>query len=539
MAFISGLIDLVNASDITSLIMDRVNNSTTSKIMCTSNLRCSSSLTKQFYINESYLPVWSKDGQLLDNTDQLINILHDSYHEGLSPDNYHLNEIEKLHKRVEEIDPTSLQERSMLLADLDITLTDAFFLYASHQTYGQINNRQVYPQWNITKRSANLINIFDEALADNNIKEELDKLTPQHHGYNKLKHKLEVYQQIALNGGWVSIESGPTLHPGEHGKRVNQLQQRLNVTGELKQVNSKRGYDNAVKLAVSEFQKSHGLNADGIAGKATLIALNIPVNMRLQQIELNMDRLRYLPTDLGERYILVNIPDYSLYVIESDTIIMSMPVIVGKDEGLQSCVLSSKVTYLDLNPYWYIPRSITIRDVLPKQQQDPSYLSRNNIKIYTDYNNPNSEINPKSIKWSQMTADKFSYKLREDPGSDNPLGKIKFIFPNSCGIYLHDTSTPQLFKNSRRDLSHGCIRIGKPLELATYLLSDKLSWSRNEIESAINSGKNKAITLTTPMNIYIVYATAWVDKDDVLQFRNDIYNIDNIPYKLWLPKKGD
>lgn len=527
---------IADETSVQDLISENIINSNLSRPMCSDNLRCSSLYTKQFYQKESGEPVWSQEGITLPTVDRFITILSNSYQDGLNPESYHLEVIKKLKSDLNAIPiADASEERVTILADLDTTLTDAFFIYASNLAYGKINNKEVYPNWIITKRSVDLMSKFNEAHSGN-IQDVLDSLSPHYPEYMKLKEKLAKYQRITMDGGWPMVEAGPKLQIGDHGKRVNELQRRLLVTGELDKIHKKGTFDQSLKEALIKFQMSHGLKGDGIAGAGTVQALSVSAKMRTQQIELNMDRLRWLPSDLGRRYILVNIPDYSLTVMENGKKVMTMPVIVGKDEGLQSCVLSSKINYLEFNPYWYIPKSIAVKDILPKLKKNPNYLNEKDIQVFTDYGS--SPLNSKEIKWSKIEPNTFIYKLREEPGEENPLGRVKFIFPNTCGIYLHDTSNPELFKKSKRTFSHGCIRIGKPIELATYLLADKPNWAEDKILAKIETGDNKAINLTDPINIHIVYATAWVDQDNVLQFRNDVYNIDSIPYNLALPEIG-
>lgn len=523
----------------TEYIKDRIESVSVARVKCSDNLRCGSSLVKQFYINNQFTPVWIKDGEPSANVDKLITILSNSYQDGLYPESYHLQQINSMLNELKNIkDQDDIAYKS---ASLDMTLTDAFFLYSSDLAFGAVNNKTTYPNWIITKRTVNLLDIFNNALKSDDIVSALNDLSPHYKEYTKLKAQLAKYQEIASKmHNWPTVPEGPKLKRGMHDPRVSALQKRLIASGELGSFfgKSKKGtFDKNLEEAVIKYQKSNGLNADGVVGKTTIEALNVPLITRIKQIELNMDRLRWLPSELGTSYVMVNIPDFSLNLVEDGKVVLNMPVIVGKDEGLQSCVLSSQITYLDLNPYWYIPNSIATKDLLPKLRKDPGYLEKNDIKIYTAYGSNGAEIDPKSIKWDKVDTSTWGYKFRQEPGAENPLGRIKFIFQNKCGIYLHDTSSPQLFKNHRRDFSHGCIRIGKPIELATYLLADKPGWSKEQIESAIDSEKSKAITLTKPMNIHIVYATAWVDEDDVLQFRNDIYSIDDIPFPIWLPQE--
>lgn len=521
-----------------AFIADKFESIPASKTMCGDQIRCSSSYTKHFYSTNQSAPVWTKDGRPTPEVEKFVTILSKSYQDGLDPEDYHVEQINNMLADIRMKSPYKDQEEQASdLADLDATLTDSFFLYASNLAFGKVNNKDAYPNWIITKRSVNLIDLFNQAIQSNDISGALDTLYPHYPEYTKLKQQLALYQELLTKQQtWPTVPAGPKLKKGMHDNRVLALQKRLLVSRELENIDKKGQFDQQLHKAVVKFQSSHGLNADGVVGKGTFDALNVPLLTRVKQIELNMDRLRWLPNDLGQQYVMVNIPDFSLRVVQDGKTVLSMPVIVGKDEGLQSCVLSSQITYLDINPYWYIPNSIAVKDLLPKLKRDPGYLARNDMKLFTAYGADGTEVDPKTVKWSKIESGVFPYKVRQEPGPENPLGRIKFIFQNKCGIYLHDTSTPQLFKSSRRDFSHGCIRIGKPLELATYLLSDKPNWTEDKIVAMMDSEDSKAVTLTKPMNIHIVYATAWVNESDVLQFRNDIYGIDNIEYPVYQPK---
>ncbi len=519
----------------TSYIKDKIESVTMARIKCSNNLRCGSPLVKEFYIQNQYAPIWTKDGKLSTNGEKLLDSINSAYTNGLNPESYHLEIINSLQEQLKNT--TDTDDLANLSANLDTILTDAFFLYGSHLSNGVVNNKTVYPNWVVTKHAVNLIEKLNQAIDSGDINIILDSLSPKYPEYKELKKQLAIYQDIATKmRNWPVVPGGPKLKEGMHDKRITLLQKRLLASGELKSIpKDKKGiFDDNLQNAVIKYQKSNGLTADGVVGKTSFDALNVPLIKRIKQIELNMDRLRWLPDDLGNSYVMVNIPDFSLNVVDNGHNVLTMPVIVGKDDGLQSCVLSSQITYMDINPYWYIPNSIAIKDVLPKLHKDPSYLAKNNIKIYTAYGDNATEIDGAKIKWSKIESGNFIYKLRQEPGPKNPLGHIKFIFDNKCGIYLHDTSTPALFNSHKRDLSHGCIRIGKPVELAAYLASDKPNWSEDKIKSAIDAKDRHVITLTHPMNIHIVYATAWVNDDGVLQFRNDIYSIDDIPFSVAL-----
>jgi murein L,D-transpeptidase YcbB/YkuD len=289
-------------------------------------------------------------------------------------------------------------------------------------------------------------------------------------------------------------------------------------------------------MAVRKFQRRHGLKDDGRVGKSTLKVMNVPLETRIRQIALNMDRLRWLSYDMGENYIFVNVADFSLEAVEDEQPVISMRIIAGKDEQ-RSCVLSAKMTYVELNPFWRVPDSIAAEEILPQIKKDPGYLAQKTIKVFKDWSENAKEIDPMLVNWSRVKASNLGYKFRQEPGPLNPLGRIKFIFPNECEIYLHDTPTRHLFGRTRRDFSHGCIRVEKPVELATYLLRKKESWIQKKILAEIKKGKRQVVMLPEPVKVHIFYGTVWVDREGVLQFRNDIYHADEIPYDLPL-KRG-
>lgn len=534
-----GLIGSSYANDIDaqikSVISGKINSSAgASRIMCANKLRCSLALTTQQYNQESSTILWSHNGKILPNANQLIEILQNSYKDALYPEDYHLSIINQLTQQVSSA--PMMQPPIAALADLDTTLTDAFLLYAKHMATGRVDNLAVYPTWTISKRAVNLPDLLQKATHGENVTRVLNGLTPTYPGYLELKSQLEKYQNIASNGGWGQIAAGASLKLGSKGVRVSQLQKRLTITGEYSATEKKAIFDKQLKEAVMKFQTNHGLKANGIVDKQTLQALNIPVNQVIKLIELNMDRLRWLPLQTSNQYLLVNIPNFSLNVMESGQTTLSMPVIVGKGAN-RSCVLSSKISYIEINPYWSVPDSIGRKEILPKLQQDPSYLAKEQMNVYNgSFANP--PVDPSKINWKKVDPNNMPYKFRQMPGEKNALGHIKFIFPNVCGIYLHDTPTRNLFGRNRRDFSHGCIRVGKPIELADYLLSDKPNWDGDRVESQIASGKRQIVYLAEPMDVNIIYGTVWVDNKGELQFRNDIYQIDNVDYPVYLPKES-
>ncbi len=494
----------------------------------------SSPLLPEYYRQRKFRPAWSTGNSLSPKVELFLEFIQNAGCEGLRPEDYRLDRIETLMNAHREILFRMEPLDYAILADLDILLTDAFFRYASHLAGGRVDHQTIYPGWVIYRNSSDLTTNLQDALDSGEIERTLEDISSRYPGYAGLKNELIRYQGIVEQGGWSVIPPGPKMVKGSRDRRVAKLRKRLIASGELTPVEARENtvFDLALEEAVRKFQKRHGLRTDGRAGRSTLAALNVAAEKRLRQIALNMDRLRWLPDNPGNRYIFVNIANFSLQVVENEHVVMSMKIIVGKTEQ-RSCVLSRKMTYLELNPDWRIPDSIATKEILPQLRKKPEYLTKKNIRIFGgDWGSRSKEVDPATVDWTRVKASNFRYKLRQDPGPSNPLGRIKFIFPNECEIYLHDTPTRHLFGRERRDFSHGCIRIEKPLDLAVYLLQKKNSWTRKKIMEEIRKGKRQVVMLSDPIDVHIYYGTAWVDNEGILQFRDDIYRIDEIPYNV-------
>jgi murein L,D-transpeptidase YcbB/YkuD len=496
-------------------------------IKCTVNVACHSPLLSSFYKSRKYAPAWVKDGELTSSGISLIKLIQNAYMDGLDPGNYHINEINAMAAKLDQSNPD-------LAVNLELTLSDGLFLYLNNLVYGLQSAKQLYLPSLIAK-SVNLQEVADKiAKDDNDVNEVLNNIMPKFHGYTKLREKLADYYAIAKEGGWKPIPDGEPLKKGSKGNRVLLLQERLQMSGELADIDNKNEFDNELKKAVIKYQKNHGLEEDGIVSNHTLNSLNIPIKRRILQIELNMDRMRHLPDTYPERYVQVNIPDYSLKAVEDGKVQVSSSVVVGRPDK-KTCVVDSKIILAELNPYWNIPSSI-VKEILPEVKADPDYLTKNGIKIFEVGSDKRYiPVDPDSIDWNNPNPGIFNLRFREDPGVDNALGRFKFMFPNRCGIYLHDSLAQSAFDKSRRGLSHGCIRIAEVDDFADYLLKPN-GWDSKRLDTEVNLGKNKFIKLTKPTQLYIIYLTAWYDKDTV-QFRDDIYNYDKLSvYPFYLAK---
>lgn len=503
------------------------------RIVCADGVYCRSPFLMDFYVGRHFQPAWTgEDGNILIQAEDFLHVIRDAPSEGLRPVDYHVNELESLRAQIEK--GAGRFPDSMALTDFEITMTDALLLYATHLLHGRVEHHTVYPDDEVKARTLGLAEKFYGLLVTGGMKGIPSESVKAHHWYEDLQEKLREYRDIAEKGGWPTIPVGPTLKRGSRDERVVLLRTRLSLTGDLEE-ESKGGrvdvFDHAVEEGVKRFQRRHGLKADGKVSKETLVMLNVPVEARIRQIALNLDRLRWLPDELGESHVLVNIADFRLDLFEKKHSVLSMKIIVGKKDQ-PSCMLSGKIAYLELNPFWKIPDSIAVKEILPQIKKNPEYLTEKKIKVLYDWNDMAKEIDPNTVDWSRVREHTFRFKLRQEPGGLNPLGRVKFIFPNECEIYLHDTPGRSLFGRDTRDFSHGCIRIEKPIDLAVYLLGKRENWTRKKVLAEIAKGKRQVIYLKEPFDVHIGYFTAWVDRQGILQFRKDVYRLDDVPFDL-------
>jgi murein L,D-transpeptidase YcbB/YkuD len=262
-----------------------------------------------------------------------------------------------------------------------------------------------------------------------------------------------------------------------------------------------------------------------VVGPKTIRELNVSVEERVRQIELNLERLRWSFRNLGSQYILVNIADYRLEVVEDGKTVLAMKVIVGKPYW-HTPVFSAEMTYLEINPTWNVPDSILQDDLLPKIKNDPTYFTEQDFTVLDGWGENAERIDPLFIDWTTVSGEDFPYRLRQEPGPRNPLGRIKFMFPNEFNVYLHDTPHRALFEKNVRTFSHGCIRLSQPIDAAVYLLQNDHEWTKEKILEAVDSGETQIVRLKHPVRVHILYLTAWVDTNGLVQFREDIYSRD-------------
>jgi murein L,D-transpeptidase YcbB/YkuD len=356
----------------------------------------------------------------------------------------------------------------------------------------------------------------------------MNNLSVAQRNYTKLQQAVPMYQEAVLHP-WATLPASAKLKPGAKNITVLALRAHLKATGDLKPEDDYglTLYDEHVTQAIKHFQVSHGLEATGAVGPATRAALNVPPEERLHQIQINMERWEKLSHELGNRYIMVNVPDYRLQVVENGTTVLSMRAIVGKPER-PTPEISSTVTRVVFNPYWNVPKSIAEKDIVPKVLDNPDYLAEMHIDILDQQSEDSIIINPDEVDWQSALENGFPYHFRQEPGENNALGLVKFEFDNSHDVYLHDTPAKDLFEKNKRDFSSGCIRLENPLALANYLMKNDPDWSEERMQDILLAGKTNYLKASMPTEIVITYLTAWVDDLGNIQFRDDVYEEDDL-----------
>ena len=331
------------------------------------------------------------------------------------------------------------------------------------------------------------------------------------------------YEAIVARGGWRAVTGADRLRLGVRHPAVSALRQRLLVAGDL-EANAGVGeiYDSYVEAAVRRFQARHGLTVDGVVREQTLRALNYPAEARLTQLKTNLTRLRAVLGGLGNRFVMCNLPAAQIEAIENGVAVSRHTAVVGKPDR-PSPEINSKILEVNFNPYWTVPVSIVRRDLIPKMQAEPEYLTQNHIRIFNQHQH---ELQPQQINWYSEEA--VNYKFKQDPGNFNSLGSIRINFPNPHQVYMHDTPLKNLFGEDMRFHSSGCVRVQNVRELVNWILDETPTWSREEIEQVVKSGEQKSARVAKPVPLHWVYVTAWATPDGVVQFRDDIYNRDGL-----------
>jgi len=468
------------------------------------------SVIYEFYAQRGFQPAWANER----TASELRRALKDSEADGLDPRDYHLPVLEEL---AAAADPGAAYE---------ILHTDALLRIADHLLFGKVDAATFDARWNYTRNpiGIDIPQRIERALASDDIYAEIEKLKPTHPMYLSLKQELARYRQAAADTERVTIAQGKSIEPDTHDERVKALRMRLSASGDLDAAQDSESdlYDATVQAAMRRFQERMGLVVDGKLDARLITELNVPLDERITQLLVNLDRGRVLLHDLPDEFVVVNIAAYSIYLVRGHEIVWNARVQVGKTYR-RTPMFRSDIDYLVLNPTWTVPPGIIRNDILPDARRDPESITRRGLDVLDSNGN---KVDPASINWSKFKSGNIPYTLRQEPGPKNALGRVKIMFPNSYSVYLHDTPSQSKFEETDRAFSSGCVRVERPLELAELLLADPEAWSTARIEQAVDAGRTLNVTLPNKVPVLLAYWTAWVDPQGRVNFRRDVYGQD-------------
>ena len=469
---------------------------------------------RRFYEARAFEPAWTgAGGELNAEAAALVAEIRRSGDEGLNPDDYHLPTLTAL-----AAEPASAGRQ----VDLELLLTDAWLVLASHYLSGRVDPVTIDPEWVPSRRNGDFPAMLERALGEGRTVAELQALLPRQPGYARLRQLLADYRSRDGEPP-PTVPAGELMRPGKADARVPLLRQRLlgiegGGAGDTL-------YDDRLVQAVEAFQRAHGLEADGIVGPSTLGELNASDAERIDRILANLERWRWMPEELGPRHVRINIAGFRLEAWQDGALLDSMKVIVGRSYR-RSPLFSDRIRYLVFNPAWEVPPKIAVQDKLPQLRKDPQSLSQAGFVVLDGQGADQVERDPASVDWSTVGKGHFPYRLRQKPGPGNALGRVKIMFPNRFNVYLHDTSNPELFARDVRTFSSGCIRLERPIELSRWLLEETPGWTDGRIEEAIATGETRTVLLKNPVPVHLQYWTAWVDEEGQARFVDDIYQRD-------------
>lgn len=474
---------------------------------------------RSYYNESSSVLLWDRDDRATDFFSRLKN----AHLDGLDSRDYPIESL----REVREPNRFAISRDAQLMQAAYAELYwSAFFLkYATEIKVGRFLPTKMDAKLYWQKKTINSAAALELISALQSVEEFVRAWEPQIPDYKSLKVALNTYLDIDARGGWNKVPVADTLlKPNETSEIVPALRMRLSVTDGVAveaDIEQAGVYGADLVAAVKRFQKRHGLDADGVVGKRTLFQLNIPVRERINQIKLAMERWRWMPETLGDHYVMVNIAGFELRRVRGAKIEETMRVVVGKPYH-QTPVFSKAMEYVEINPYWNVPRSIAVNEELAKLKANPGALAAKGIEALRD----NKPIPVTAINWAPYSKANFPFRLRQKPGPQNALGRVKFMFPNRFNVYMHDTPARSLFGQTTRAFSHGCIRLARPIDFAEQILAAVPNWDRARIDAVLATGERTVVSLKQPVQVHLTYSTAWQDVDGEVNFRTDIYRRD-------------
>ena len=529
--------------------------------------KLSRGITKKYYRNHNYIPFWVDSNGIKEISYVLVNtIKNDAVLEPFLEKLFNLDRIDEQIEANQEVN--DIQQ----LMSLDIMLTSSYHKYMRYLSKGFINwkefqkelndrdeKKKINADWKKYEVRKNIRKLLYKAVKKDDILIAINEVNYTFPKAQELSKIIKEYEEISTNGGYIKVPTiKKSLKKGNYYSQIKMLRQRLLQSEDLKdneciqQESEEIGteiqtpndiliqkdcldlYDDNLFQAVKSFQKSHGLVEDGVVGRNTIKRLNISIENKIKKIRINLERMRWMPRSLGEKYLVVNIPDYKLKMYNNGEIKLDMDVVVGQYKN-PTPIFSHQMTSIVLNPYWRIPQSIVKKEIIPKLVEDPNYLIDRDIKIFENWSHKSNEYDMSSVDWSIFLDNDLIGNSKEAPmrfiqipSEKNPLGRMKFMFPNRYSVYLHDTPFKSLFKNQRRAYSHGCIRLSRPHDLLKTIAEEDIRVDFEKAEKILTDIEKTDLDLSKKIPVHIIYLTSWIDENGKIQFRDDIYNYDKI-----------
>jgi murein L,D-transpeptidase YcbB/YkuD len=478
-------------------------------------------LMRDAYADRENAPLWVDAGRPHGDARALVDAVVDAESEGLRVGEYDLAGLQGALDRA--YGDAKAKDAAVALAELDLRLTNLFVSYGRDLLAGRLDPARVDRDWYIRTRRDAADSAIRTALRSNDLSASLRDLAPERPDYDALVAELGRLRAVEAAGGWPKV-SGP-MKAGASGPEVTALRARLAASGDLdSSAMSSPGFDASLAEAVGKFRARHGLPAEGGLDAAAVAALNVPASRRIQQLELNLERLRWLPREFGDRYVMVNVPDFQLYAYDAGKQVFDMRVVVGEEYDQETPVFADTLTYVEFRPYWNVPRSIVVEEIAPKVRERKTFLQANRYEV-VPASGKAEPVDPGSVDWDDVESKDFPYRIRQTPGPGNALGLVKFMFPNRFDIYMHDTPATHLFHEHRRAYSHGCIRLEHPDRFAEFVLAGQPEGDASRIHELMNDGDMKQVRVKKPLPVYILYLTAFV-RDGRVQYRDDLYGTD-------------
>lgn len=473
---------------------------------------------RDFYRQREFHYAWiGNDGQLTEQAGNFINMMKADADDGLNDSTIISKPLRALYDTL-LMEGEKFRRGDKAIPRAELLLTAQFFAYGNKVWSGLTSDSAKSLEWFIPRKKINMQSLLDSMV--NRPASAFEE--PVNKQYKLLRDQLKKLA-VLEKAPWDSLKASRKLYKqGERDTIVAAVKQRLHILGDLTVADSSQLFTPLLDTAIRKFQDRMGLKTDGTIQPPLLNALNVSPRKRIQQILINMERIRWVPAETPAEYLLVNIPAFKLYVYDNNKLDWSCNVVVGKP-GTNTVIFSNEMKYVVFSPYWNVPPGILVHEVLPAMKRNAGYLARQNMEVVTGTGSP---VNPGSLNWAKYSGGNFPYIIRQKPGGKNALGKVKFLFPNEYNIYLHDTPSKGLFGENKRTFSHGCIRVSEPQRLAEWLLRKDSAWTEKKIVAAMNGDKEKFITLKEKVPVYIGYFTAFVDSDGRLNFRDDVYGHD-------------